>query len=177
MNTLDRSKKYFYTSLVFLVISLCLLGGVLWYLNTKAETFGGILRTIAEQSMINEQFNSLSETVENSTTERDFLNEVIITGEAGVVEFLSNIDGLAAMYNVALETSALKVIEEEGQPFKQLSLTVAVEGSRGGVERFIKALEVLPYAKKITTLRISKMVSVDNSVTTFGTVGLKVVMK
>lgn len=176
MNTLARTKKYFFSSLVFLVCAGSALMGLVWYLNAQAAELSSILYTIAEQNMVNDQYNSLSETVENSAADREALETVVIAGEAGVVAFLSEIDALAAQYNVELETSELKVNAEAGQMFKELALKVSVQGSQNGVNGFLESLEVMPYAKRITALRVSELTSGDGA-TTYGMAGLHVVMK
>jgi hypothetical protein len=176
MNSLQRAKKYFFSSMVFLLCSLLMLGGLVWYLNAQADKLSGILHTIAEQNMVNDQFNSLSETVEHSAADREALEAVVVSGESGVVTFLSEIDAVAAYYNVELETSQLKVTAEEAAMFKALTLQVVVQGSQNGVNGFLEALEVMPYAKKITELRVSDLTT-SSDATTYGMVGLHVLMK
>lgn len=173
---MTSTKKYFSLSMLFFVAAVTAYVVLAILLSRQQVALENTLTKIAEQKSLDNQFASLSEVVTESEVDRGYLAGRVIDGQAGVVEFLSEIDQLARAFGVTLETSELKAEKDEKAPLGNLAVSVQVSGGVEAVNRVMYALELLPYAKEFTSYRISHTGSSGGDAAS-GMVTMRIIMK
>lgn len=161
---------------MFFVGAIAVYTTMLWLINRQQVTLELILKKIAEQNAATKQMSSLSLVVSESEQNREQLSRTVIHGEDGIVDFLAQVDATAAAAGVELETSELRAEKEEDKLFGRLTVTLNVEGSPASVERFMRMIELFPYAHKILSYRISENLTPEGLVAT-GVIKLSIIMQ
>lgn len=132
--------------------------GALVYAGFVLEGLGAELtanmQLFADNAAREQEYRELQRTLANTEEERSALRSLVLHGNDDTVNFLSEIDELAAALGVTLITEELKVRSPEGAPFDQLDVTFAIEGPRAQTARLIELFESLPYHSYIRTLSV-----------------------
>lgn len=100
--------------------------------------------------------DSLSEDIENGNDLQMRLRSYVLLSEADAIDFLSEVESLAAASNVAIRTVELKEEKTNDKDFNELAATFSLRGENEAVERTIKLLEVLPYRSHIERLTLTR---------------------
>jgi hypothetical protein len=146
ITTLSISSAY------FVVFGLVLLYALITVQSQKAEAVS-LRTTLAEQTTKQAAARTVETTIANTEVVRNELASFFLS-EKETITFIADIEALASVLGVGVETTALDITRPAGGN-AVLKTGFAVTGSRIAVINFMQALETLPYHSTLPTLRVS----------------------
>jgi hypothetical protein len=108
---------------------------------------------LAAQTQQEEALLRLERIAQNSETERSELASYFLLRESDSISFLSEIETIAPRLGVDLETTSLRQVNQDSREWIEASMTA--RGSRVEVERFIEALEVIPFVSRVISINMN----------------------
>ena len=143
-----KDKKLVISLIGGLLIVLLSLGGWLglmrFILHKKTEITNDYLRAEELRSQL-ERSNFLKESLRKIKDKKERV-EVLALDKSSLVDFIERVEGLAEEAKVELEIGGIEEIFQKGKSAPQgLRLSMRLEGSFGGIHRYIKFLENLAY--------------------------------
>lgn len=145
----------------FIVASVLLLlaGTVFGYMvhasGTKQQLLVEELETINKQEAQEAAYLQAKRVAQDSAEERALLDAMFLSTESDSIDFLNDVEGLAAQYGVSLKTESLEVIEDKKKKTKSLETNFTFSGDKEQVYRFVELLEQLEYVAEIVQLDVA----------------------
>lgn len=140
-------------TLYFVGVFLLLVSAYITVRSQKTETMQ-LRTTLAEQNAQEQVANTVAVTLEATASDREKLRGYFLS-EKETISFIADVEALADTSGVTVETTMLDIVRpQEAAP--RLKAGFAVAGTRDGVERFIEAMEQVPYHSSITSVRIAR---------------------
>lgn len=146
-------------SLLAVLFTIVLVGGLallLYQLNERAAALESVLQTLANESVVEQEYLTLSRLLENTTAEREQIASYLIDGQSGSIAFLTTIENLAVANAVTLTNAQITTTASEHFNTSMLELSYDMQGSTVAVNRYIALLEKLPYASYLDRVTLSQ---------------------
>jgi hypothetical protein len=145
------------TTLSFATIYFVIFVSVLVYAfvsvrSQKADALA-LATTLAEQTSKQSVARTVATTFESTTALREEVSTYFLE-EKETISFITEIEGLAGVLGVAIETTALDMTKTEGGR-QELKTGFAVKGTRAATLRFMEAIETLPYHSRIASMQVA----------------------
>lgn len=137
----------------------------------KGASLLGQLRSIRDQQRLEKAHSDLETEWLATADDRKRVEKMVLDGEKDTINFLSQIDNLAAISRVVISTE-LKSNKTNEKGFDELIGTLSLVGNDQAILYVIKQIENLPYDLRISSLRLSRGGS-DGSAEVVFTVGIK----
>jgi hypothetical protein len=102
-----------------------------------------------------DSFFRLQRLAENTTNEREQIQDLFLVSNSDSIDFLNLVEGLAPQEGVQLSTEQVEEIQTaEGQP-DWVKIDFTFSGSREAVENFVQIIETLPYVLRVDYLSMN----------------------
>jgi len=151
------SKTTLRNFIVALVV-LCVTGGGTIFFFTQILGNSQLLEEqIASVNIQNQQEASLlrlQRLSQVSQSDREELASHFLLRESDTIIFLSEMEQLAPVVGLSLETESLEQVSQDGKDWIQTKFNVT--GSREDIQNFIQILEIIPYVSRLTSVLIEK---------------------
>lgn len=118
----------------------------------NTETLEAQIAAVAAQTQQEQALLRLERVAQNSEDERAELASYFFFRESDSVSFLSEVESLAPVFDLSLETTDLVNVNEDNRDW--VKATFGVVGSRSNVQDFIELLENLPYVSRLTSVNM-----------------------
>jgi hypothetical protein len=148
------------TTTTILAACYCVVfAGVLAYAVTNVRaagvTYMNLTTTLAEQQAKQQAARTINQLVSATEADRTTLATFLVT-EEDTIAVITEIESLAAATGVAFKMQNLAITSKTDTTPAALESSFEVVGSRSAVERFVKALEVLPYHAELPSMNLSR---------------------
>jgi hypothetical protein len=138
-------------SLYFIIVVSVMVYAFVSVRSQKADALA-LATTLAEQTSKQSVARTVATTIESTTALREEISTYFLE-EKETISFITEIEGLAGVLGVSIETTALDMTKTEGgRP--ELKTGFAVKGTRSAVLRFMEAIETLPYHSRIASMQV-----------------------
>ena len=147
------------TGIVALVLFVTALGVFAMLLSqtlVKQELLQEQVLVLAKHRAQQDTFFELRRTAEETTDSRSQLQQLFFLRGSDSVDFLNEVEALAPQAGVTVETESLTEIAEADTGDQWLEMSFAITGLHADVERFVSVLENLPYAVRLTDLKLTE---------------------
>lgn len=108
------------------------------------------------QQAYEQEYLALERLLLETADDRSKLAALILDGEEDTVQFLSEVDRLAARLGIDLVTEALEVQVQKDDPFDILSVKFSITGREAEVLQMIRLLEVWPYHSRVVEATVRR---------------------
>jgi len=170
--------KFFIFSLLLLLIS----SGITIYAFTSVNQNGKKLitdlKSLEDHHYLKSEYSKLKTELDETATDREKLNSLVLDGEYGAVSFLSLVDSLAKDLGLNLTTKQLseEVTKEPG--FDELFVEFGISGDARSTIKLIQLFELLPYNSKVVHLNIARKTEVQSNAKTIdASIGVRISIK
>lgn len=157
-----HAKKVATITAVSAILSGGMFGSSLWYVSSQGALLTERAQAVADHTTQAKTYQGLERLLDDSTNERQQLHEFILT-EAATIDFLADIERVAAQSGVTITTDTLTVAEAKS--FNTLTVQFSIEGEAGPVAAMIQILETLPYKSYVDSLSLTTRSSATPPVT------------
>ncbi len=148
---------------VLLLVSLIVFGYMLFQIEAQGDRLKDQIDTLGEEKAQETSFYNLQRTAQDSATDREMINSYFLRQEGSddqsgddPIDLLTRIEALAPQTGVVLKNAeGLKEVTDKATGANWIELTLSFSGEEAAVDRFVKALEHMPYLLKITSLELS----------------------
>lgn len=145
------------TSLLTLLACLLGLAGLLYFLEVRKSDLREMVTQLETKEAEESQLASLTSLMTETKADRTLLESYVLT-EAGVIDFLSSIEGLARRNGLSIETKSVDVAEGgEAAGFETLRVDLDLTGSLPAISRMIVLLENVPQHLLIDNLSLTRI--------------------
>ncbi|OGD68086.1 hypothetical protein A3E89_00785 [Candidatus Campbellbacteria bacterium RIFCSPHIGHO2_12_FULL_35_10] len=144
--------------------------------NEKAFALEGEFSKISKQDM---ELKFIDENLDETEEQRQKINSYFVKrGNAGVAEFMENIERIAKSSGVALDVNGLflndqNANKETGKKVSEIKLVLKTEGDWSNTVYFLKLLKMSPYSVSFDRVSFEKDTDKDSK-SWSGTFGIKV---
>ncbi len=114
------------------------------------------VKTLEKERAQEDSYIYLQRLEERTTDDRSDLKRHFLPSESKSIDFLNNVDSLAEIADIVLETSDIKSIQDEDNS-KWIQATFEFAGSKKQIISFIKILETLPYVSQLMGVSIKAL--------------------
>ncbi len=159
-----RAKKILGIAIMCGVSSVAGFAGALYYVSGQGVVLRERAQAVADHAIQQQTYESLASLLETTKAEREELNHYILT-EDETIDFLAEIEALAAAEQVLITTDALTVVEKKDTSFNTLKVNLSLVGSPVAVQTVLQILETLPYMSYVNMLTIDQSMQNDAGVT------------
>lgn len=143
-------------AIIFLAVSVASLSFVWLRIDSDGDEVYERMQTIANEEAFETQYNELQDRMDQTASERRFLDQFVLQDENSAIELLSTVDEIALRHNIELATKQLTVIENGGD-FDDLSVSFNLMGTEDSVMKMIRMFETMPYHGRITALAVGRI--------------------
>lgn len=143
------------TAAIALATTVSVLAFLSYLIQSTGASLTEMMRIFASEESQQQAHHELAEELERTASVRERVREYVLHGDADTVRFLSEVDELAVDVGVTLETDELAV-QPGSDSFKELAITLTIEGTEGAVVRMLSLLETLPYHSYIQRVDFSR---------------------
>lgn len=164
-----RAKRIVVVASVCGIISVASFAAAFVYVAKQGATLRERAQAVANHAVQQQTYQALAALVTSTKDDREELYRYLVT-EAETIDFLAEIEGLAATKGVTITTDTLTV--EEGKDFNTLKINLTLAGEERPIHDVIQILETLPYMSYINRLKLST----DPAGVVTGTVELRVML-
>lgn len=144
----DHNKHSFTVFGIAILLALasagCFVGGV-YLINAKADELATMNMTAAENDAFRTVSRTLNQELARTKAARAELETLLISGDDGLLTFLTELDLLAAAESVILSSGGLDTDSVGSDGLQHLTMTLVVRGGRANTLAFLQGLETLPY--------------------------------
>jgi len=151
-----KTTKYFIAAILLLLFSSTLTVYLWLDLEERAAILANNAQILRDQSLLSSEEIKLREALLVSENERLELNSLVIEGESGAVDLLSDLDIMATNLGVELSIDQLNVIETNETGFDELQIQISVTGNDQTVFNMIRILENLPYSSQVARVDLER---------------------
>lgn len=124
---------------------------MLWWLHREGAELEAQVAVIASSVAYQQEYTKLTDLLKETEVDRQVLESRILK-EDDIVTFLAELEQAGRSLGLIIKTQELNVAPKSNDGhFASLNIVINFEGSRGDSERFLKLLDVLPYASSIDT--------------------------
>jgi hypothetical protein len=139
-------------SLYFVIVASVMVYAFVSVRSQKADALA-LATTLAEQTSKQSVARTVATTIESTADLREEVATYFLE-EKETISFITEIEGLAGVLGVTIETTSLDMTKgEEGR--QELKTGFAVKGTRAAVLRFMEAIETLPYHSRIASMQVT----------------------
>ena len=153
--SMTKTTKRFILVFVLLLSTVAALLVLVQQLRSQSLALTEALQTLANQAAVEKAFLSLSQVLASSAAERAEIESYVVSGEQGTIDFLTEIENLAARYQVTMTGTTLKTGTSEALASPIISVSFSFSGPRTLTESYLLALEALPYASYADNLSLT----------------------
>ncbi|MFM2424051.1 MAG: hypothetical protein RLZZ70_440 [Candidatus Parcubacteria bacterium] len=133
--------------------------GVLVYavihVRALGVTYTTLTTTLAEQQAKQQAARTINQLVSSTESDRSKLATFLVTKQ-DTIALITEIESLAKATGVAFKMQNLAILEKSDSTPEALQANFEISGSRLSVQRFIQALEVLPYHTQIPRMQVNR---------------------
>ncbi len=147
-----RAKKVLTITALCACVSGGVFGGAFWYVAKQGDVLQERAQAVADNATQAQTYQALERLLEESVDERNQLQTYILN-ESATIDFLSDIETIAAQSGVVITTDTLTVTEATN--FDTLLVQFTLEGETSDVAAVIQILETLPYKSHVDSLTIA----------------------
>lgn len=152
-----KTKKIFIASLI---LAGATIGALImaWYMILgQRDQLQKQVSILTENSAKQDSYSRIRKQLTETEEERASLAAAFFAAEGDSIAFLNEIESLAAMSNLKLETKALDKITEKETNETFIQMRFSYEGNKESVLTFSTLMETIPYYSRVTALSIEKM--------------------
>ncbi|MFN3693300.1 MAG: hypothetical protein ACK4SL_04395 [Candidatus Paceibacteria bacterium] len=139
-------------SLYFVIVASVMVYAFISVRSQKADALA-LATTLAEQTSKQSVARTVATTIESTAALREEVSTYFLE-EKETISFITEIEGLAGVLGVTIETTSLDMTKTEGGR-GELKTGFSVKGTRAAVLRFMEAIETLPYHSRIATMQVT----------------------
>lgn len=159
-----RAKKIVVVAAVCGIASVTGFAGALYYVSGQGVVLRERAQAVADHAIQQQTYEALASLLESTKTERDELNQYILT-EDETIDFLAEIEGMAAAEGVLITTDALTVIEVKDTDFNTLKINLSLAGQPSAMLTVLQILETLPYMSYVNKLSLDTTPIAETGIT------------
>lgn len=147
-------RNLIFSSLIVL-IAAGIFGFTLYKIEVERTQLAEQISTLTEQQGQENSFYRLQRIAEESAAARAELQSYFLLQESDSINFLNQVETLAPLIGVALETDSLNQLPETDAGDNWIEVGFTYNGSRESVNRFTRLLEHLPYVSYVTQYSVT----------------------
>jgi hypothetical protein len=139
-------------TLYFVIVASVMVYAFVSVRSQKADALA-LATTLAEQTSKQSIARTVATTIESTATLREEISTYFLE-EKDTISFITEIEGLAGVLGVTIETTSLDMTKTEAGR-AELKTGFLVKGNRTAVLRFMEAIEILPYHSRIASMQVT----------------------
>ena len=164
---------------IFSIILFFLSVGVTAYVFTAIDQKGDKLmvdlKALKDHYFLKTEYDKLRAELDDSASDRERLQGLVLDGEDGAVELLSLVDQLAKDLDLKLTTKELSEEVTKTAGFDDLYIEFGISGDTRSVLNMVQLFELLPYHSKVVSLSAArKFVPETNTTVMDASIGLRI---
>lgn len=150
-----RTKHIAITALICLLVAASVVALLVREINGQGAQLTAHVSILAEHAAKEQARTRLARQAEETATERAQLSGYFLESADASIDFLTDIEALAASFGLTAATNNLTEGGTETEPF--IAVEFSYRGSREQVVSFSRALEYIPYQARIESLTLSQV--------------------
>lgn len=167
---------------IFSILLLSLSVGIALYIFVTVDSSGqkltSDLRSLKDHYYLKSEYAKLKTELDESASDREKLNSLILEGDDGAVRLLSSVDELAKDLGLSLTTKQLTKEVTKEPAFDDLFVEFGVSGDSRSVIKLVQLFELLPYHSQVVQLNFArKNDSLTENQVVDAVIGLRVSIK
>lgn len=140
---------------ILLLISLSVFGYMLFQIEAQGIRLSEQIEALGKEKAQEDSFYRLQRMAADSAQDRERVQSYFLRQEGDTIDLLTRIESLDEQTGVVLKTEGLQNVTDKATGANWIELSLSFSGEEAQVDRFVKALEHLPYLLKITSLELS----------------------
>jgi hypothetical protein len=157
-----RAKRLVVVATICGFVSVAAFGAAFVYVSVQGKMLRERAQAVADHAVQQQTYQALATLLTSTQREREELMQYVLTEDA-TIDFLAEIESMAAAEGVTITTDALTV--ENGKDFNTLKASFSLEGDAAAIHAVVAIMETLPYMSYINRLELNRGVEADATAT------------